>query len=429
MNTGEVVAGDPTAGQRLVTGDAVNVAARLEQAAGAGRGPARRVDLPPRAGRRGGRARRAARAEGQVRARAGVPAAPRCSSTRPATSGTSTRRWSGARRSSSCSGAALERAATSAPRTCSRCSAPPGSGSRGSCGSSSPDAATATVLRGRCLSYGEGITYYAARRDRAAGRRHRARADDPATVAREARRARSPTPRTASGSPGSSAGCSAGPSPAAPEDAALGRAQAPRAPRAATGRSSCVFDDIHWAEPTLLDLIEHLADWTRDAELLLVCVARPELLEIRPGWGGGKMNATSILLEPLAGDEAGALLDNLLGGADLPGDRPRADPRGGRGQPAVRRGDARHADRRRAAAVRGRRVARRRRPRRPHGAADDPAAARRAARPARRRGARRDRARRRRGQGLPHGRRDVAGARGPPRRRCGRGCSRSRARS
>ncbi len=80
-----------------------------------------------------------------------------------------------------------------------------------------------------------------------------------------------------------------------------------------------VFDDIHWAEPLLLDLIEHLADWTRDAELLLVCVARPELLEIRPGWSGGKMNATSILLEPLAGDEAGALLDNLLGDADLPG--------------------------------------------------------------------------------------------------------------
>ena len=80
-----------------------------------------------------------------------------------------------------------------------------------------------------------------------------------------------------------------------------------------------VFDDIHWAEPLLLDLIEHLADWTRDAELLLICVARPELLEIRPGWSGGKMNATSILLEPLAGDEAGALLDNLLGDADLPG--------------------------------------------------------------------------------------------------------------
>ena len=65
-----------------------------------------------------------------------------------------------------------------------------------------------------------------------------------------------------------------------------------------------VFDDIHWAEPTFLDLIEYLADWTRDAPVLLLCVARPELLEIRPGWAGGKMNATTILLEPLAADEA-----------------------------------------------------------------------------------------------------------------------------
>jgi tetratricopeptide (TPR) repeat protein len=79
-----------------------------------------------------------------------------------------------------------------------------------------------------------------------------------------------------------------------------------------------VFDDIHWAEPTMLDLIEHLADWTREAAVLLVCVARPELLEIRPGWGGGKMNATSILLEPLPGDEASVLVDNLLGRADIP---------------------------------------------------------------------------------------------------------------
>ena len=42
-----------------------------------------------------------------------------------------------------------------------------------------------------------------------------------------------------------------------------------------------VFDDINWAEPTLLDLIEHVADWTRDAPLLLVCMARPELLDAR----------------------------------------------------------------------------------------------------------------------------------------------------
>ncbi|HYY07880.1 MAG TPA: tetratricopeptide repeat protein, partial [Actinomycetota bacterium] len=79
-----------------------------------------------------------------------------------------------------------------------------------------------------------------------------------------------------------------------------------------------VFDDIHWAEPTFLDLIDHLADWTRDAAVLVLCIARPELLEVRPGWGGGKMNATSILLEPLPTDEASTLVDNLLGRADIP---------------------------------------------------------------------------------------------------------------
>jgi tetratricopeptide (TPR) repeat protein len=79
-----------------------------------------------------------------------------------------------------------------------------------------------------------------------------------------------------------------------------------------------VFDDIHWAEPNFLELIEHLADWTRDAPLLLLCVARPELLELRQDWGGGKMNASTILLEPLAGDEVSHLVDNLLGRADIP---------------------------------------------------------------------------------------------------------------
>ena len=62
-----------------------------------------------------------------------------------------------------------------------------------------------------------------------------------------------------------------------------------------------VFDDINWAEPTLLDLIEHVADWVRDAPLLVVCMARPELLDARGSWGGGKHNATSIFLEPSDG--------------------------------------------------------------------------------------------------------------------------------
>ena len=74
-----------------------------------------------------------------------------------------------------------------------------------------------------------------------------------------------------------------------------------------------VFDDIHWGEATFLDLVEHLAEWTREAPILLICLARPELLEVRPSWGGGKLNATSVLLEPLTGEECGLLIQGLVG--------------------------------------------------------------------------------------------------------------------
>jgi predicted ATPase/DNA-binding SARP family transcriptional activator len=78
-----------------------------------------------------------------------------------------------------------------------------------------------------------------------------------------------------------------------------------------------VFDDIHWGESTFLDLIEHLAEWTHDAPLLLICLARPELLDVRPGWGGGKLNATAALLEPLSDRECTQLIENLVGRAEL----------------------------------------------------------------------------------------------------------------
>jgi predicted ATPase len=74
-----------------------------------------------------------------------------------------------------------------------------------------------------------------------------------------------------------------------------------------------VFDDIHWGQATFLDLVEHIADWTREVPLLVVCIARPELLDVRPGWGGGKLNATAILLEPLSEEESSQLIDNLAG--------------------------------------------------------------------------------------------------------------------
>jgi class 3 adenylate cyclase/tetratricopeptide (TPR) repeat protein len=73
-----------------------------------------------------------------------------------------------------------------------------------------------------------------------------------------------------------------------------------------------VFDDLQWAEPTFLDLIDHVTDLARDASMLLVCIARPELLDQRPGWGGGKLNATTMLLEALSPAESAQLVDNLL---------------------------------------------------------------------------------------------------------------------
>jgi class 3 adenylate cyclase len=81
-----------------------------------------------------------------------------------------------------------------------------------------------------------------------------------------------------------------------------------------------VLDDIQWAEPVFLDLIEHIADWSRDAPILLLCIARPELLEVRPGWGGGKLNATTILLEALSVEDCELLISRLAGGARLDDD-------------------------------------------------------------------------------------------------------------
>ena len=73
-----------------------------------------------------------------------------------------------------------------------------------------------------------------------------------------------------------------------------------------------VFEDIHWAEEPLLELIEHLVDLgARGAAARDLCLARPELLDIRPGWGGGRVRATSIELEPLGASESEQLIDAL----------------------------------------------------------------------------------------------------------------------
>ena len=73
-----------------------------------------------------------------------------------------------------------------------------------------------------------------------------------------------------------------------------------------------VVEDLHWADDGLLDFVDHLADWARGVPLLVVATARPELLERRPGWGGGKANAATVTLRPLSDVETARLLGLLL---------------------------------------------------------------------------------------------------------------------
>jgi class 3 adenylate cyclase/tetratricopeptide (TPR) repeat protein len=79
-----------------------------------------------------------------------------------------------------------------------------------------------------------------------------------------------------------------------------------------------VLDDLHWAEPTLLDLLEQVVSLAVDAPILLVAVARPDLLEERTGWAGGQRNASTLLLEPLGADESATLVEQLAGDVPLP---------------------------------------------------------------------------------------------------------------
>jgi class 3 adenylate cyclase/predicted ATPase len=81
-----------------------------------------------------------------------------------------------------------------------------------------------------------------------------------------------------------------------------------------------VFEDLHWADESLLDFVDELCDWITDVPLLVVGTARPELLERRPGWGGGKLNATTLALAPLTGDETAQVLGEALGTPVLPAD-------------------------------------------------------------------------------------------------------------
>jgi len=79
---------------------------------------------------------------------------------------------------------------------------------------------------------------------------------------------------------------------------------------ARTGPVVVALDDIHWAEPTLLDLVEYLGEWA-DGPILVACLARDDLLEARPGWGGPTSTGFLMRLEPLSEQTLGAFVQQL----------------------------------------------------------------------------------------------------------------------
>ena len=75
-----------------------------------------------------------------------------------------------------------------------------------------------------------------------------------------------------------------------------------------------VFDDVHWAEPLLLDLIEYLVGSSTGKAIFVLCLARPELLEIRPSWAVDDGTRSVVILEALPEADARALVDSLTSG-------------------------------------------------------------------------------------------------------------------
>jgi DNA-binding SARP family transcriptional activator len=168
-------------------------------------------------------------------------------------------------------------------------------------------AGEATVLTGRCLSYGEGIAFWPLREAviQVAGEESRESvrtlldgADDADVVADILAAALGLAPAESVG------------------EQLLWAVR--RLLEALSRERPVIFviDDAHWADTPLLDLIDYLIDWLR-APVVLLCLARPELLEVRPGWGGGHPRVRSIVLGPLHDAAALRLLDHQLGERQL----------------------------------------------------------------------------------------------------------------
>ncbi|MGH3034915.1 MAG: BTAD domain-containing putative transcriptional regulator [Gaiellaceae bacterium] len=166
----------------------------------------------------------------------------------------------------------------------------------------------ATVLQGRCLPYGKGITFWPL----AETVRQAAGATTPEAIA-----ALLPDYEEAELIASRVAAAVGRPDAEAASDETFWAIRKLLQALARDLPLLLVFDDIHWAESTFLDLVESVVDLSRETPILLFCLARPELLEERPSWGGGKVNATAMLLEALSGAESEALIAHVLGDRDL----------------------------------------------------------------------------------------------------------------
>ena len=111
------------------------------------------------------------------------------------------------------------------------------------------------------------------------------------------------------------------------------------------------FEDMHWADASLLDFVEYLLEWSRDFPLYVITLARPELHERRPGWGAGQRNFTSLYLDPLSESAMQELLEGLVPG--LPERLRRQILEARRRRAAVRGGNRAHAARSRFATQEG----------------------------------------------------------------------------
>jgi class 3 adenylate cyclase/tetratricopeptide (TPR) repeat protein len=312
VNTGEVVAGHPTAGQQLVVSDAVNVAARLEQAA-----PEMEVllgDLTYRLVR------------DAVEVEPVEPLALKGKSERvPAYRLLSVGPGDGYARRPDVPlvGRSVELAALRAAfedavsqRQCRLVSplAEAGVGKSRLVDAFTTSVATeAMVGRGRCLPYGNGITFWPLVefvRD-AAGID-----DEDAPPAARAKLA-----RLISDGDGDAVeeriSAAIGVSPAQfPIEELFWGIRKLIEGLAREKPLIVVFDDVHWAEPTFLDLIDHLTDSIHDAPVLLVCPSRPDVIERRAGWAAGP-RARQLSLEPLSVTETEQVIANLLGSVEV----------------------------------------------------------------------------------------------------------------